>query len=73
MDNAIKQITCAMIGTLMGMAIAGYVAAEWVDDKVEDVSQMIDQKIADVANAPARAASNAWEGVKNAAFSVWGE
>jgi len=71
MNNAFKQITCSLIGTLLAVGIAGMVAADWVDYKIREVSYMVDQKIDDVANAPARAASNTWEAIKHAASDVW--
>ncbi|APZ94535.1 hypothetical protein [Fuerstiella marisgermanici] len=71
MGNAMKHITCSLIGTLLAVGIAGMVAADWVDYKINEVSVMIDQKIADVANAPARAAANTWEAVKEAASDIW--
>jgi hypothetical protein len=72
MNDAIKQITYTFIGTLMGMSVAGLVAAEWVDQKVNHVSRMFDQKVADVVNAPARAATSVWEAAKQAASDILG-
>jgi len=71
MGNAMKQITCSLIGTLLAAGIAGMVAADWVDHKIREVSYMIDQKIDDVANAKVRPAANTWDAVKQAASDTW--
>ena len=71
MGNVIRQIMCSLLGTLLGMGIAGVIAADWVDYKIAEVSRMVDVKIADVANTPARAATGMWEAMKQAASDVW--
>lgn len=71
MGNAVKQIAYSLIGTLLAVGIAGMVAADWVDYKIREVSILADEKIAKVTNAPARAAANTWEAVKQAASDLW--
>lgn len=69
--NAMRQITYSLIGTLLGAAIVGYYASAWVDIKIREVSHLVDQKIDNVVNAPARAATNTWEAVRQAASEIW--
>ena len=71
MVQAIKQITYSLIGTLLGVGIAGIVAADWINYKIREVSIIADQKIAEITNAPARAAANTWDAVKEAASDLW--
>lgn len=44
MANALKLITCSLIGTLLAIAIAGVVIEDWVDHKINEVSVMVDYK-----------------------------
>lgn len=71
MTNAMKQITFSLIGTLLGLGIAAAFAADWVDYKINEVSRMVDHKINHITTAPARAATNAWEAMKQAASGMW--
>lgn len=56
MANALKLITCSLIGTLLAIAITGVVIEDWVDHKINEVSVMVDYKINNVLTTPARAA-----------------
>ena len=71
MSNALKQIAYSMIGTLLVGAMVACVLVDWADRKVDQVSRMVDQKIDNITNAPARAATNAWEAVKQAADDIF--
>ncbi|MEZ6128906.1 MAG: hypothetical protein R3C59_09505 [Planctomycetaceae bacterium] len=71
MANALKLITCNLIGTLLAIAIAGVVIEDWVDHKINEVSVMVDYKINNVLTTPARAATNAWESLKQAAGEIF--
>ena len=71
MANALKLITCSLIGTLLAIAIAGVVIEDWVDHKINEVSTMVDYKINNILTTPSRAATTAWESLKQAASDLW--
>ena len=71
MGKILKQITYSLIGTLLGIGLVAGIAAEWADQKINQVSRMLDQKIQHVEAAPARAANNAWQSIKQAASDLW--